>query len=200
MSFSTLRPDSLEFVLLFNDDFEDYTTGIHPENWITRFEGAYSMISEDVAYEGGKSFMLISYGSWVSVEAFPLDSVPLQIIYEGAVYINQSDKGYVIGFGFKENDNTYRYLNAVRFNNNGKINIGYDIQNWLPQTWYKIRVACDFSMQTGKLWINDILSPNNITLSNQDEIQDFVLGGINFLSSTSEAYFDNIKIYIKREY
>lgn len=193
-----ITKDSADWILTFSDDFENYETGSYPpENWVTRFTGSDAEISEDVAYEGNKSFMLSSMSTWARVEAIPLDSVPDFIIYEGAVYINQANKGYAIGFGFKENSTTYRSRNAVIFGNDGKIYFGTEIQDWLPQVWYYIKVECDFTLMKGKLWIDGALVATDVDLSNKDEIKDFMIMGNNFSGAVSKAYYDNIKIFIK---
>ena len=190
--------DPADWILVFSDDFESYTTGTHPSaNWVTRFDGEDAEISEDVAYEGNKSFMLSSKPLWARVEAIPLDSVPDLMIYEGAVYISQADKGYAIGFGFKESSNTYRSRSAVDFSNNGKIDFGGELQNWTLQTWYKIKVECNFSTLKGKIWIDDLLMGTDIDISDKTQIKDFALMGLNFSSGLSKAYFDNIKIFVK---
>jgi hypothetical protein len=194
-----ITKDPADWVLAFSDDFESYTTGTHPsDNWVTRFDGDDAEISEDVAYEGNKSFMLSSKATWARVEAIPLDSVPHFIIYEGAVYINQADKGCAIGFGFKENSSTYRSRNAVIFDNDGKIKFGSEIQDWIPLVWYHIKVECDFTSMKAKLWIDDLLLATDIDLSDKNEIKDFMIMGLNFPSgAVSKAYFDNIKIFVK---
>ncbi|KON26527.1 hypothetical protein AC481_07005 [miscellaneous Crenarchaeota group archaeon SMTZ-80] len=194
-----ITKDPADWVLAFSDDFESYATGTHPsENWETRFSGDDAEISEDVAYEGIKSFMLSSKATWARVEAVPLVSVPDYIIYEGAVYVNQAGKGCAIGFGFKENASTYRTRNAVHFDNNGKIAFGGELQDWTLQTWYNIKVECDFTTLKGKIWINDILVGSDIDLSDKSDIKDFMIMGLNFPSgAVSKAYFDNIKIYVK---
>lgn len=197
LTFTTKDP--ADWVLTFSDDFESYTTGTHPsENWVIRFSGDDAEISEDVAYEGIKSFMLSSKPNWARVEAIPLDNVPDFIIFEGSIYVNQTDKGCAIGFGYKESLTTYRIVNAVNFNNNGKIDFGGELQDWTPQTWYKIKVECDYSTLKGKIWIDDILVGSDIDLSDKSDIKDFMIMGLNFPSSpNSKAYFDNIKIFVK---
>jgi hypothetical protein len=196
LTFTTKDP--ADWILVFSDDFESYTTGTHPsENWVIRFDGDDAEISEDVAYEGNKSFMLSSRPLWARVEAIPLDSVPDLFIYEAAIYINQADKGYAIGFGFKESSNTYRPRSAADFANNGKIEFGGELQAWTLQTWYKIKVECDFSTLKGKIWIDDILMGTDIDISDKTQIKDFALMGLNFSSGLSKAYFDNIKVFVK---
>jgi len=197
LTFTTKDP--ADWILVFSDDFESYTTGTHPsENWVIRFNGEDAAISEDVAFEGNKSFMLSSKPNWARVEAIPLNSVPDFIIYEGAIYVNQAGKGCAIGFGFKESSDTYRTRNAVHFENNGKIAFGGELQDWTLQTWYKIKVECDYSTLKGKIWIDDMLMATDIDLSDKTEIKDFMIMGLNFPpDGVSKAYFDNIKIFVK---
>ncbi len=199
LTFNT--PDTTTWILIFHDDFESYSTGSHPSaNWTTRFSGLSAEVSEDVAYEGSKSFKLSSKPYWARVEAVPLSDIPDVIRYEGSVYINQSDKGYAIGMGFKESANTYRFRNAINFNNQGKIRFGTDLSDWELQTWYRVRMECNFAELKAKVWINGLLIGEDLTgVTEKSIIKDFMLGGNNFSSGSSTAYFDDIKIYYKRQ-
>lgn len=185
-------------ILPFQDNFESYEAGKYPSgNWITRFDGESGLISAIVAYESDQSFKLESRPSWGRVEAIPLPDLPDYIIYEACILINQADKGYVIGFGFAESSNTYRWRNAFQFANDGSILIGGDnYANWVPFTWYKVKLEVDFNNMLGKAWLDDQLISDTIPISTKNECKDFTLCGNNFNGSgTSEAYFDNIKIY-----
>ncbi len=197
LNFTTL--DTTQWLLVFSDDFEDYTVGDHPSKWTTRFNGSDAEVSEDVAYEGTKSFMLSSLSSWARVEAFPLDSVPDEIRFEGAAYINQPDKGYFFGFGFKESGNTYRYRNGIGMSNTGDFRIlCTDTLDWTPQTWYKLKVELNMTNGTARLWINDqFVAESDDCMAGKNEMDDFVLGGFNFSGTASKAYFDDIKLYFK---
>ena len=185
-------------ILSFQDNFESYAAGTHPsENWITRFSGESGLISAIIAYEGNQSFKLESRPDWARVEAIPLPDLPDYIAYEACILLNQPDKGYVIGFGFMESGNTYRWRNSFQFSNDGKILIsGETYANWEPFTWYKVKLEVDFNNMLGKAWLDDELISDTIAISTKNECNDFTLCGNNFNGSgTSEAYFDNIKIY-----
>jgi hypothetical protein len=193
--------DTAQWILVFSDDFEDYVTGDHPSKWTTRFDGNDAEVSEDVAYEGTKSFMLSSKSSWARVEAFPLDSVPDELKFEGAVYVNQAFKGYFIGFGFKESANTYRFRNGTGLNNSNVFEfIGQDTISWTPQTWYKIEVQMNMVEDRARLWIDDqFIAEVNGQLADKTDMVDFAIGGYNFSGSTaSKAYYDDIKLYFKK--
>jgi len=185
--------------IVFEDDFESYVTGTHPDsNWITRFSGQSSEVSEDVSNSGIKSFKLVSTPGWVRVEAHELMTVPDNFIYEGYVYVNQSDKGARIGFGKTTSSSTYKAYNQVSFANDGKIYfVGSDstveLQSWSQQNWYKVKVYGDFSTLKGKVWIDDVLKAENINLTSRNEFIDFFVMGVNWSGSgTSTAYFDDI--------
>jgi len=192
--------DTAKWWLVFSDDFESYTTGSHPSStWTTRFSGVDAEISEDVAYEGSKSFMLSSSSMWARVEAVPMDSIPDELMFEGAMYVDQAEKGYFLGFGFKESTNTYRYRNGVGMSNQGKVNIvGTDTTNWSQKTWYKFKAELNFTTNTVKLWIdNQFIAEVADCLSDKDQMDDFAIGGFNFSGTASKAYYDDIKLYFK---
>ncbi|UCG27571.1 MAG: hypothetical protein JSV24_11455 [Bacteroidales bacterium] len=187
-----------EWYLIFEDDFEAYATGTHPAvTWTTRFTGESAEISEEVAYAGSKSFRLTSEANWARVEAVPMGILPDSLLVEGAIYLTQPDRGYVLGFGFKESSNTYRYRNSIAFTNENKIAFQYDLCTWNPDTWYHIKMEYDFARMKSKVWINNQVVGENLDLSDKSEMHDFILGGLNFTSGTSTAYYDNIRIYAK---
>lgn len=201
ISFLTL--DTAQWILVFSDDFEDYETGSHPSAaWVTRFSGESAGISEEQAFEGTKSFRLSSRPSWARVEALPLDSVADEMRYEGAVYIDQPDRGYVIGFGFKESGNTYRYRNAVGFQNQGRIGFTcYDTIDYSTGTWYQVRAEFDFIKLKARFWLDGkFIAEVSGCITPKDGFSDFVLGGYNFSSGTSTAYYDDIKIFVRMKY
>ena len=184
--------------LLYSESFESFGTGTHPGTpWVTRFSGNSAGISEEVAYEGTKSFMLSSDPMWARVEAIPMDTLPDQIRYEGAVYLAQENKGYAIGFGFKESGNTYRYRNAVGFKNGNKSAGVTEYMDWEPGKWYKIVMECNFNTLKGRICVDGVIVDENFDINDKDVCNDFMLGGYNFSGGTSTAYFDDIKIYYK---
>jgi hypothetical protein len=137
-------------ILLFEDDFESYTAGTHPSpGWITRFSGESAEISETVSHSGSKSFQLISRPNWARVEAYQLSSIPDSITYEARVYPDQAEKGVEAGFGKTVSSNVYSTYNQILFGNDGKLyfhgkNV-FELQEWEPNFWYKIRVFCRFT-------------------------------------------------------
>ncbi len=169
---------------------------------MTRFSGESAGVSDEVSYEGTKSFRLSSMPNWGRVEAVPLDSVADEMRYEGAVYIDQPDRGYVIGFGFKESGNTYRFRNAVGFKNQGRIGLlCEDTLDYEPQTWYKVRAEFDFVKQKAKFWIDGkFILEISECITPKDGFNDFVIGGYNFSSGTSTAYYDDIKLFVRTKY
>ncbi|MFC2111909.1 fibronectin type III domain-containing protein [Bacteroidota bacterium] len=200
---SFVTKDTTQWILVFSDDFEDYTTGSHPSaQWVTRFSGESAAISEDVSFEGTKSFRLSSKPNWARVEAVPLDSVADEMRYEGAVYIDSPDKGYVIGFGFKESGNTYRYRNIVGFTNGGRIGFFCgDTMDYATKTWYQVRTEIDFVKQKAKFWLDGkFIYETSECFTGKDGFNDFVLGGYNFSTGTSTAYYDDIKIFVRKRY
>ncbi|NIR47041.1 T9SS type A sorting domain-containing protein [candidate division KSB1 bacterium] len=189
--------------IIFEDNFESYLTGSHPaSNWITRFSGQSAAISEDVAVSAIKSFKLVSQPNFARVEVHELSEIPDCIVYEGWVYLNQPDKGYDIGFGQTILPNMYFPRNFVAFQNGGKIAffgaVGVELQSWTVQTWYKVKVLCNFSSLKAKVWIDDVLKAEDIALLPKSSFdKEFALSGSNFSGSgTSTAYFDDIKLYV----
>jgi len=185
--------------IIVEDDFESYDTGTYPgEPWVTRYSGSSAEISEETAAEGLKSFKLVSNPSWARVEAVPLDSINDYMIYSGWVYVDQTDRGGFIGFGFTEPPSTYRGRNGVSFGSDANIRfMGNILQAYEAQTWYKVMVYCDFVRHMGKVWIDDVLMMEEVPLSTRDELQDFVLYGDNFAGDgTSTLFYDDVKLYV----
>jgi hypothetical protein len=183
--------------VIFSDDFESYDTGTVPgEPWVTRFDGASASVHEAVAFSGIKSFQLESLFDWARVEAIPLDTIYDYLIYEGEVFVSQTDKGCAIGFGFTEQPGTYWGRDIVEFGNDGNIYFrGNNLMAYSAQTWYKVMVYCDFVRNMGKVWIDDVLMLEDAPLSTRDELVDFCIYGNNFASGpSSTVYFDDIKI------
>jgi len=191
--------ENSDWMLIFEDHFEDYIIGTYPsERWTTRFDGKSAEISDMVSCSGEQSFRLTSYPTWARVEAVPLDSMPDYLCYEGCIYLGQPDKGYTIGLGFKESSTTYRFRNSFQFANDGRLLINGDpCMTWSAETWYKVRLEIDFVNMRGKAWVNDILIQETINITDKEECIDFALCGYNFNSGTSTAYYDDIKIYMK---
>jgi hypothetical protein len=186
-------------ILPWTDDFESYIAGTMPgEPWVLRFSGSVAEISEDVAASGSQSFKMVSLSNWACIAAVPLDTIPDYVLYEGWIYVSQSDRGCAIGFGFTESGNTYRYRNVVSFENNANIAFsGKVLQSYEAQTWYKVLVYCDFVRGMGKAWINDKLMIEEVPLSTPDELLDFTIGGINYSGvGASTNYFDDVKLYL----
>lgn len=198
----SIVPMTSSQTIIFQDNFESYTTGTLPTpNWVTRFSGQSAQVSEAVAHAGIKAFELVSRPSWARVEAHELSAIPDRVAYEGWVYLNQSDKGYSIGFGKTTSPSTYNCSNFILFGNNAKIYfignaVSMELQCWAPQTWYKVKVCCDFIDLKGRVWINDMLKAENVPLVARNNFSDFCLGGNNWTGSgTSAAYYDDIKLY-----
>ena len=101
---------------------------------------------------------MVSKPSWSRVEAHELSEIPDHIVYEGYVYLNQPDKGAYIGYGKKISASEYRTYNTIIFRYEGEISFygvesKIDLQLWSSQTWYKVKVYCDFINLKGKVWI-----------------------------------------------
>jgi len=198
----SIAPLTYSQTIIFEDDFESYAAGTLPTpNWITRFSGQSAKISEAVSVSGTKSFELVSMPYWSRVEAHQLSEIPDYLVYEGWVYLNQSDKGAYIGYGKKISASEYRTYNIITFRYEGEITFDgaearIDLQPWSAQTWYKVKVYCDFINLKGKVWIDNVLKAENINLVPRESFEDFCLGGQNWSGSgTSTVYYDDIKIY-----
>ena len=183
--------------VIFEDDFESYTTNTYPGlPWVTRYSGNYALISDFTAALGEKSFKLSSQPGWARVEAYPLSTIPDRIVYEGYVYVNDANRGGAIGFGYTQPPNTYWARNSVQFRNDGQIGFGLHIlQSYSAQTWYKIKVYCDFIENRGKVWIDDALLLEDAELTPREILQDFCIFPDNFAGGGEGImYFDAIKI------
>jgi hypothetical protein len=136
--------------LLFFDDFESYTPGTHPSNWIARFSGSSGLVSQAVAYSGSQSFELVSLPTWSRVEARTLPASADSIVFEGFVYIDQASRGAQLGFGKKVSSSTYFTYNTVTFGNDQTIHFtaadtSLQLGPWTSRTWYKVKVKCEFT-------------------------------------------------------
>lgn len=186
------------WVLLFSEDFESYSAGSYPDApWVMRFSGISAGVSEEQAYQSSQSFKQSSQPMWARVDAIPLDTVPDMIRYEGNVMVRDAGKGYVIGFGYKASANEYFFRNAVRFSNDGYIRYDEGLKKWQPGIWYHVSMECNFTTLKGRICIDDSLAAYGFDISDKDVCDDFAIGGENFRSGTSTAFFDDIRIYYK---
>jgi hypothetical protein len=186
--------------VLFEDDFESYATGTHPAPWVVRYIGFSGAISEDVAVSGDKSFKLVSYPLWARVEAIPLATIPDHIVYEGSVYVNETTKGGVIGFGFTDPPASYFGRNFIQFRSDAQIMFGgmlpHILQPYSAETWYKVKVYCDYVQLLAKVWIDDVLMLEDAPLQPREILEDFCIYGDNFSGGgTSTLYYDDIILY-----
>jgi len=185
--------------IMFEDDFESYTTGAHPDPWTIMYSGVSGTISEDVAVSGDKSFKLVSYPGWARVEAIPLATIPDHVVYEGSVYVNETNKGGVIGFGFNVPPASYFGRNFVQFRSDAQIMFGgtlpHILQPYSAQTWYKVKVYCDYVQLLAKVWIDDVLMLEDAPLQPREILEDFCIYGDNFYAGgTSTLYYDDVKL------
>lgn len=140
-------------VLQLTDDFENYVAGTHPTTWTTRFSGSSGLISGAVSHSAGQSFQIVSLPNWARVEALELPSVGDSVVYGAWIYIDQYGKGMQIGLGKPVSSNTYLSYNVVTFDNSQFIRFSgadttVNLGSWTPQTWYQVRVRCDYSTLT----------------------------------------------------
>jgi subtilase family serine protease len=198
--------------ILFSDDFENIVNGDYPnENgWKNMFSGVTAYVSTNKAYDGSKSFRLEAYPNWARADYIKLASIPDQLSYEAAVYVDDISRGVVIGFSISKGSYVYDF-NYMTFDKSGYIkfvgldNEIYQIQQYQSKTWYKIRVDLDYKACTVDVYLNDLLKVTDYNIWPKDfyysqcgdvYLDNFAIRMRNFEGSgTGIAFFDDIKLY-----
>ncbi len=154
----------------FFDDFESYTVGQQPSfPWFTLAN--QTRVTDDEAYSGQKSLHVRSLFTSAVIDIS--NSYQENIAYECYVKLNDQNDGFHIGF-FNQISNQAPQFNCVHLKNgkvrfvSGDANFPIDeiLQDYFAlNVWHKIRAEFDFNALTAKVYMNNQLIGNNVSIS-----------------------------------
>jgi len=198
-------------VYIVNEDFESYEVGTFPYSggWNLVYNGygnEYQYVSDSTSISGTKSLQLEGQTNWMANAQKEFSETPEIIFYE--VYVKTKKlAGSVMNYAeaavalYNPNIGTWGTAYAeVTFRYDEKIWFGYnnvELQNWLPDTWYKVKVKYDQVNKTGDVWINDELKASNVDFSNLTGTYD----SIELVSGNdthTRSWFDDVKVWYEQ--
>ena len=192
--------------LIFQDDFESYTSGSYPTGWNNMFSGYSSTTAIEQSSSGSNSFKLMAYSNWARIDyVIPWSTLPDTVRYEADIYIPDATRGGSIGFPKMAESNQGPIYNAVNFGNDGKIRFrGIVVGDYLPSTWYSVITEINFITQKANVYIDGILVGSDLDADGKTvlwgtrylELNEFGFGVNNFAGNGyGTVYFDDVKIY-----
>ena len=187
--------------MIIGDLFEAYEDGTYPNanGWYNLFNGASAKVVTEKSFWGQKFFKLEGNSNWSRIDVIDVN-YGSQIFYKVDIYIPNSSRGATIGFFQKQGSSGPSY-NSIMFRNDGTIytrgtnESDKFLQNYSANTWYRVRVAIDFSQNKMDVYINDQLKAQGIIPKAKSYCYSFGIGTNNFSGSgTGIAYFDNVSV------
>jgi len=181
-----------ELTTIFADDFESYSIGAFPSagGWILWFDGAGSaFVTDEVSLSPTKSFRMDGGDKGVFAAKY-FTSVSNVIGYEVYVRVTESKCNAVVSFKSAQND----IPASVWFFDDGIIwSGGKELQPYVVNRWYKIRVILNKAANTYDVWIDDQLKGDDLQTQNSHEIDAFSLGA----EWLGPVYYDDVRILEK---
>jgi len=205
-TFSTLAPQvKAQETIIFQDDFESYAVDTFPSagGWELWFDGQgsqYQKITDVVSFSPTKSLTMLGRDGWAAVAARPM-IVANEISFEARVRVESfglgsADKsGADIALAKKVSDTIWGSWARVGFLGNGYIWSagGGNLQPYLLNTWYKIRVVYNPATNTHSVWIDDVLKATSLPNERPaSDISAFALAS-NWLEQV--CYFDDVRVF-----
>ena len=190
---------------LLDENFDSYTVGTFPSNWILRYSGAgndLQVVTNSEFVSGTSSLKLEGAPNNSANAEFLLTSTPDIVWLEFNVKVSHEGPVYMSGYphamiGFNNNDISswcYGYA-SVGFSESGSIYAaGTTLQSYNENQWYKVKIKYNAVMNTMDIWIDDVQKGTNMTLAgNFLKYNAVLLNGGN--AGHSIDYFDNVKVW-----
>lgn len=190
---------------LLNEDFDSYTVGTFPSNWILRYPGAggnLQVVTNSEFVSASNSLKLEGAPNNSANAEFLLPSTPDIVWLELNVKVSHVGLIYKSGYpnaliGFNNNDisswsNGYA---SVSFTESGSIfAAGMLLQPYNENQWYKVKIKYNAVMNSMDVWIDDVQKGVNLAFSgNYLKYNAVLLNGGN--AGYSVDYFDNVKVW-----
>jgi len=213
---ASVKTQEISETTIFFDDFESYEAGTFPSTggWALIWDGMgsqYQVITNTTYHSPSKSFQLWGAYGWSSVAERHFDSTARVIGFEAYMMAEgypQSDVDGVgsVGFWNREKDTWGKYYVTVAFRSNKYLVVGFindtgvsdykEIQPYVPDTWYKVKVILDRSTSTFSVWINDELKVSGI---NTQETYDINALEVSSAWGGVRCYFDDVRVFTVEE-
>lgn len=198
---SDFRLTDLKSDYYLDDDFETYNVGSFPSeaNWEIKYTGAgnqYQYISQEYSLSGTQSFRLQGALSWSARIVNQLPEQPDIVYFEAAFYSESVE--HEGSFGLR-NPNVGTWgtgISACSFHD-GYINVnGYDLSQYMPHQWHKVKVFTNLTDQTFSAWLDDEIILENHTFDYPDvAYTHFYLDATN--DGSNIVFYDNVKVWKK---
>jgi hypothetical protein len=181
------------------DDFETYDVGSFPSegNWAIKYNGAgnqYQYITDGYSYSGSQSFRLQGAPSWSARIVNQLPETPDIVYFETSFYSESVE--HEGSFGLR-NPNVGTWgtgISVCRFID-GYISVnGYDLSEYIPQQWYKVKVLTNLTDQTFSAWLDDDIIIENQAFDYTDvDYTHFYLDATN--DGTNIVFYDDVRVW-----
>lgn len=190
---------------LLDENFDSYTVGTFPSNWILRYSGAgndLQVVTNSEFVSGTNSLKLEGAPNNSANAEFLLTSTPDIVWLEFNVKVSHEGPVYMSGYphamiGFNNNDISswcYGYA-SVGFSESGSIYAANTIlQPYNKNQWYKVKIKYNAIMNTMDVWIDDVRKGTDMALAgNFLKYNAVLLNGGN--AGYSVDYFDDVKVW-----
>ncbi|BEG99075.1 hypothetical protein BSYN_13400 [Bacteroides sedimenti] len=190
---------------LLNENFDSYTAGTFPSNWVLCYPGfgADLQVVTNSDFVSGPNSLKLEGATNNSANAeFRLSSTPDIIWLEVNVKVSHKDAIGIPSYphanvGFNNNEvttwgNGYGF---VYFFASGSIVAGgKELQTYNENQWYKVKIKYNAGINKVDVWIDDVLKGSDLTLSGASlKYNALLLQGGN--AGHSIGCFDNVKVW-----
>jgi hypothetical protein len=189
----------------FFDDFETYAVGSFPSagGWQLTFDGkgaAYQVIVDTCSVSGTRSFQLWGVPGWSATAerhfSTGADLIGFEAYLRAEDYFS-GEYSATVGFWNRDNGPWGTKYAVVQFTEDGFIQgasqvEARNLQSYAPDTWYKIRLLLDRTMDTFSVWVDGVLRASSIATASSYDIDaievDSRWGGV-------QCYYDDVKVF-----
>lgn len=202
-------PKAVETIVF--DDFESYYTGTFPYSggWELWFSGAgysFQRVVDDVSASPTKSLQLLGVNEWAAFAAKRFSTGSSKIGFEASVRVEEvtggSGDNARVSFTKLLSPSISREYAPILFLDDGEIICGSKhLQSYVADTWYRVKLILDRSVNTCSIWIDDQLRAENLALFTTSppettkpgyEIEAF---SVSQCYNIIRAYFDDVKLF-----
>lgn len=197
--------------ILFEDNFESYSTGTFPSSaWQLWFDGMGSenqTVGNFFNDSQAKSLQLLGVSGWSAVAAHAFVSDSPIIGFNVSVRVEQNggrarDTARVSFAELSSSIVSTDYA-PIWFTDSGAIGtMNKALQSYVPGRWYRIMSIIDRSKETYSVWIDDVLVGENMTVkTNRGELEagetSWNIKALELSQNyyNTSAYFDDVTVF-----